>query len=192
LSADLPVLLVFGGSKGARSINRALLPALPELLPHLQIVHISGNLEWEEVDTTSRSLPPELKSNYHPYPYLHEEMGAALASADLAVSRAGASSLGEYPLFGLPAILVPYPYAWRYQKVNARYLVDHGAAQMIEDQDLAASLTPTVLGLIQDMTRLAKMQQAMRSLARPQAANAIAGLLRDMATPTRKGGHAHD
>lgn len=192
LNDDLPVLLVFGGSKGARSINRALIPALPSLLPHLQIVHISGTLDWEEVDTASRSLPSDLKSNYHPYPYLHEEMGAALASADLAVSRAGASSLGEYPLFGLPAILVPYPYAWRYQKVNAEYLASRGAAQIITDQDLAASLAPTVLRLIQDQPRLTGMQQAMRSLARPQAAKSIAGLLRDLATPTRKGGHAHD
>ena len=116
---------------------------------------------------------------YHPTPYLHE-MGAALAAADLAVSRAGASTLGELPLFGLPAVLVPYPYAWRYQKVNARYLENHGAALVLEDASLGSSLFPTLQGLLGDPHRLSMMRAAMRSLARPQAAQAIADQLREM------------
>ncbi len=192
LNNDLPVLLGFGGSKGARSINRAILAALPNLLPNLQIIHISGQLDWDEINAARQALPVELQANYHPYAYLHEEMGAALASADLAISRAGASALGEFPYFGLPAILVPYPYAWRYQKVNANYLVRQGAAKIIEDQHLAASLTTTVLDLIRDSQRLTQMEQAMRSLARPQAADSIANLLRDLAKSTRKGATAHD
>lgn len=192
LNNDLLVLLVFGGSKGARSINRAVLAALPDLLPKMQIVHISGQLDWDEVNAARQSLPADLQINYHPYPYLHEEMGAALASADLAISRAGASTLGEYPLFGLPAILVPYPYAWRYQKVNANYLARYGAAVILEDQQLTTSLTNTVVELIQDSQKLSQMQQAMRSLARPQAAGAIADLLRGLADSAGKGVTAHD
>ena len=191
LNHDRPVLLVFGGSKGARSINQALLTAFPALLPHVQIVHISGQLDWDEVDAARRALPFALQAHYHPFPYLHEEMGAALASADLALSRAGAASLGEYPLFGLPAILVPYPHAWRYQKVNADYLVHHGAAQIIEDQQLPQAMTSTVLNLLQDPNRLESMRQAMLSLARPQAASAIASLLGDLAT-AGKGAKTHD
>lgn len=185
----LPVVLVFGGSKGARSINRALLAALPELLPHTQIVHISGQLDWSEVDAARNVLSVELQANYHPYAYLHEEMGAALASADLAVSRAGASALGEFPLFGVPAILVPYPYAWRYQKVNADYLAKHGAVRIIEDQRLPAELTHFVLEMLGDPTRLAAMRQAMLGLARPQAAQTIAGLLRELATVRKDAVH---
>ncbi len=188
---DRSVLLVFGGSKGARSINHALLTALPALLPHVQIVHISGQLDWDEVDAARRALPFALQAHYHPFPYLHEEMGAALASADLALSRAGAASLGEYPLFGLPAILVPYPHAWRYQKVNADYLANHGAAQIIADQQLPQAMTTTVLNLLQDPNRLESMRQAMQSLARPQAASTIASLLRDLAT-AGKGAKTHD
>ncbi len=187
LSNDLPVLLVFGGSKGARSINRALISALPQLLPHTQIVHISGQLDWNEVDAARRTLTSDLQINYHPYPYLHENMGAALASADLAVSRAGASSLGEYPLFGLPAILVPYPHAWRYQKVNADYLEKRGAAKIIEDQQLPAVLAVTVLGLLQNSQKLNEMRQAMRSMAKPEAASTIASLLHELAAAGKRG-----
>ena len=174
------VLLVTGGSKGARSLNRALLANLPALLALTQVVHISGQLDWNEVETASAGLPADLAAGYHPMPYLHE-MGAALASADLVVSRAGASALGEYPLFGLPAVLVPYPYAWRYQKVNAAYLVDQGAALMLEDESLADRLLDTLRGLLSDEARLNGMRLAMQSLARPQAASDLASLVRQLA-----------
>ncbi len=177
LQPDLPVLFVFGGSKGARSINRALLPALPDLLPEMQILHLSGQLDWPEVEARRAQLSPELAGRYHAYPYLHEEMGAALAAADLALSRAGASTLGEYPFFGLPAILVPYPYAWRYQHVNARYLVERGAALLVKDENLPGQLTTLVRDLLSDPLRLEKMSQAMRSIAKPAAAQKIASLL---------------
>ncbi|OIO89641.1 MAG: hypothetical protein AUK02_02210, partial [Anaerolineae bacterium CG2_30_58_95] len=133
LDDDLPVLLVFGGSKGARSINTAVLDNLPALLELAQVLHISGELDWPNVQTARQNLSKIPAARYHAFPYLHEEMGAALAAADLAVTRAGASTLGELPLFGLPAILVPYPHAWRYQKINADYLVERGAAVMIEN-----------------------------------------------------------
>ncbi len=115
LDATKPTLLVTGGSKGARSINMAVLNHLNELLDVAQIIHITGALDWPVVEKAAQELPEHLQSRYHAMPYSHE-MGAALTAADLVVSRAGASSLGEYPFFGLPAILVPYPYAWRYQK----------------------------------------------------------------------------
>lgn len=180
LDAEGPVLLVFGGSKGARSINCALLAGLPRLLQQMQIVHISGELDWPEVQAAQAALEPELLSRYHAFPYLHE-MGAALAAADLAVSRAGASTLGEYPLFGLPAILVPYPYAWRYQRVNAGYLQQRGAAVIMEDADLTRQLCDAVEALMRQQDQLAAMRAAMRSLSRPQAAAQIAGLVTELA-----------
>ncbi len=178
LSDEAPVLLVSGGSKGARSLNRAVLAHLPELLEMTQIVHISGELDWPEVEAKAKELKAP---RYHTYPYLHEEMGAALAAADLALSRSGASTLGEYPLFGLPSILVPYPYAWRYQKVNANYLVRNGAAIMLEDARLAEELLPTVKGLLREPARLESMRRAVKTLARPQAASEIGRLLAELA-----------
>jgi UDP-N-acetylglucosamine--N-acetylmuramyl-(pentapeptide) pyrophosphoryl-undecaprenol N-acetylglucosamine transferase len=100
-------------------------------------------------------------------------MGAALASADLALSRAGASTLGEYPLFSLPAVLVPYPHAWRYQKENADALVRQGAAIMLEDGKLSNQLFTTVIDLLGQPQRLASMRNAMRGLSHPEAAAEI-------------------
>ncbi len=183
LSLDdiLPVLLVFGGSKGARSINKAVLNHLTTLLENFQLVHISGELDWPEIESKKKQLSSSLAGRYHAFPYLDENMGAALAAADLVLSRAGASILGEFPLFGLPAILVPYPYAWRYQKVNASYLVDTGAAIMLEDVRLQDELVPTVSELVGNRQKLDSMRSAMRSQSHPQAAAEIGKLLLDLA-----------
>lgn len=174
LVADRPVLLVFGGSRGARSINRAVWHHLAELLGQAQVVHITGERDWPELGPATASLPADLTQGYHPYAYLHEEMSWALAAADLAVSRSGASVLGEFPIVGLPAVLVPYPHAWRYQKVNAEYLVSNGAAVSLSDAAVESDLATTALDLLADANRLAMMRAAARRLARPQAASTIA------------------
>jgi UDP-N-acetylglucosamine--N-acetylmuramyl-(pentapeptide) pyrophosphoryl-undecaprenol N-acetylglucosamine transferase len=113
-------------------------------------------------------------------PYLHE-MGAALAAADLVISRAGASTLGEYPLFGLPAVLVPYPHAWRYQKVNADYLTRRGAAVILQDQRLSDELLDTLNVLLENPNKMKAMRAAMFELSHPRAAEKIASALIDLA-----------
>jgi UDP-N-acetylglucosamine--N-acetylmuramyl-(pentapeptide) pyrophosphoryl-undecaprenol N-acetylglucosamine transferase len=173
LTGDTPVLLVSGGSKGARSINNAVLANLSALLEQAQVIHITGELDWPTVEARAKELTGAQTDRYHAFPYLHEEMGAALAAADLALSRAGASTLGEYPLFGLPAVLVPYPYAWRYQKVNAATLVQRGAAVMLEDSKLSNQLLPTVNDLLGQPQKLASMRDAMQRLSHPEAAAEI-------------------
>jgi UDP-N-acetylglucosamine--N-acetylmuramyl-(pentapeptide) pyrophosphoryl-undecaprenol N-acetylglucosamine transferase len=198
LSANLPVLLVFGGSRGAHSINQALVAALPQLLPHSQIVHITGHLDWPMVadgewqmangklqtaNHATRNTQYAIRithhaSRYHPYPYLHAEMIHALAAADLVVARAGASTLGEFPAVGLPSVLVPYPYAGQHQEVNAAYLAERGAAVVLADRDLDSDLASIVLQLFSAPERLASMARAARSLARPDAAAHIAAELR--------------
>ncbi len=186
VSENLPVMLVLGGSKGARSINRALLGVLPHLLEVLQVIHITGELDWSEVENAreelANSVNPELLARYRIYPYLHQEMGAALTIADFVLSRSGASALGEYPLFGLPAILVPYPHAWRYQQVNADYLAQHGAAIVVQDEDLKERLLPIVHDMINEPHQLEKMSSAMLSLANPDAAKNIADQMFELAS----------
>jgi len=188
LDPDLHTLLVLGGSKGARSINQALLKLLPELLEEMQVVHVSGELDWSEVEAVCTSQKDSLPSaeRYKPFPYLHDEMGAALTAADLVVSRAGASCLGEYPLFGLPAILVPYPYAWRYQEVNAQYLSKKGAAEVVPDEEMATQLLPKVRELMTDDSRREQMSHAMRTLVYPNAAKSIASHLAELAALSRE------
>jgi len=171
-----PVILFTGGSSGARSINKAVVAILSELLKRYQVIHLTGHLDWETVRAATSNFP----QTYQAFPYLHE-MGAAYAAADLVVSRAGASVLGEYPFFGLPAILVPYPYAWRYQKVNADYLVEREAAVLLEDQYLQSQLLTQIDTLLDDQAKLQHMQRAMKALAQPQAAERIASLLYEMA-----------
>jgi undecaprenyldiphospho-muramoylpentapeptide beta-N-acetylglucosaminyltransferase len=180
LDNNLPVILVMGGSSGARSINNALIKALPELLQITNVIHISGRLDWPTISARynemlgSNDIGQLISSRYRVFPYLHEEMSAAYSTADLILSRAGASILGELPLFGLPAILVPYPYAWHYQKQNADYLIEKGAAQLLLDHELPEKLFIAIKELLSNEAALHSMSRAMSSLRRPDAAKTIA------------------
>ncbi len=182
LTRHKPILLVTGGSLGAQSINRAVIKALPQLLEDIQIIHLTGRQTWSEVEAAAKELPEHLAQNYRPCPYLYEEMAAAFSAADLIVSRAGASVLGELPQFSIPAILVPYPYAWRYQIINAEYLTEKGAAVVVRDENLQEELLPLVTSLLlENNAEYASMKAAMKSLATPGAAREIGKLLMELA-----------
>jgi len=175
LEAARKTILVAGGSKGARRLNRVLGEVLEQVLARWQVIHISGTLDVDEVQARRAQLSDELQSRYKLFAYLHSaEMGLALAAADIVISRAGASILGEYPLMGLPAILVPYPFAWRYQRVNADYLVSQGAAVRLDDEKLESELLPTLTSLLEDEARLGTMRARMRALAREDASAVLA------------------
>jgi UDP-N-acetylglucosamine--N-acetylmuramyl-(pentapeptide) pyrophosphoryl-undecaprenol N-acetylglucosamine transferase len=177
LLPDIPVILIIGGSKGAHLINEAVFPNLATLVEEFQIVHITGQTDWQDSQHIGSTLKPGLSDRYKAFPYLHSEISTAFSAADLAVSRAGASILGELPIAGLPAILVPYPFAWRYQKVNADYLAQKGAALTIENSQLEKELVPTIKKLMSNLTALSKMRAAMQALATPNAASKLAELL---------------
>ncbi|HMR62808.1 MAG TPA: undecaprenyldiphospho-muramoylpentapeptide beta-N-acetylglucosaminyltransferase, partial [Anaerolineae bacterium] len=174
LAVDLPVLLVFGGSQGARSINQAVAAAIEQFLPVSQVLHVTGKLDVDWVQARRAGLPAHWQTRYHVAAYLHEEMTAALQAADLVISRSGASVLGEFPAIGLPAILVPYPHAGSHQKLNAEYLARHGAAVVIEDGELPMKLSQTAVSLLANREKLAAMSQASRALSKPDAAMRLA------------------
>ncbi|HXW00884.1 MAG TPA: undecaprenyldiphospho-muramoylpentapeptide beta-N-acetylglucosaminyltransferase [Anaerolineae bacterium] len=174
LRDDLPVLMVFGGSRGARSINEAVMQQLEAFLQVGQVVHVTGTLDEAAVLARRAELSPDEQTRYHVSAYLHDEMVTALLAADLVVSRAGASVLGEFPAARLPAILVPYPYAGAHQKANAAYLARHGAAIVINDADLKQQLQATVIDLLANPKKLEAMRRASRSLAQPAAAARLA------------------
>jgi UDP-N-acetylglucosamine--N-acetylmuramyl-(pentapeptide) pyrophosphoryl-undecaprenol N-acetylglucosamine transferase len=186
LEEGLKTLLVFGGSRGARSINLALSKVLDHLLDVCQIIHIYGRLDAQWVEGRRAELPAHLRARYRAYAYLHGEMAQALAAADLVVARAGAATLGELPALGLPGILVPYPYAGRHQELNADYLVSHGAAVKVDNADLEGKLLPTVMELLGNEELLAQMGERARSLARPEAAQRIAQELGLLGAERRK------
>ena len=180
LDPEEKVLFVTGASQGAHSINKAIASELPGLLQLCEVLHLCGHADEPWLSDIRNGFPDELRARYHLFGYLHDETPWAMAAADLAVCRYGASVLGELPSVGLPAILVPYPYAGGHQGLNARYLERHGAAAVLQDSDLGG-LLPLVGQLLHDENRLRDMREASRRLARPNAASRIAGILLDLA-----------
>jgi UDP-N-acetylglucosamine--N-acetylmuramyl-(pentapeptide) pyrophosphoryl-undecaprenol N-acetylglucosamine transferase len=164
LAPDDLLVLVFGGSLGARSINQAALDGLPG--GGFRVLHVAGRRDYAELTAPG--------GGYDLREYI-DQFGAALAAADLVVARAG-GSVFEVAQYGLPAILVPYPHASAdHQTTNARWMADAGAAIVIGDAELTgARLRAAVDELVGDRARLAHMAAASRDLARPDAARDIA------------------
>lgn len=175
-------LLVFGGSRGAASINRAVAGALPLLsdVSNLQVLWQTGS---DEVDSL-RDLAARMSYPVRVHAYL-DQMDKAYAVADLAVCRAGAMTIAELTACGVPAILIPYPHAARdHQTQNARGLVDRGAAEMILDRELEpADLTVHVKALFRDEARLRRMARNARAFSRTNAAERIVQAIEALAAP---------
>ncbi|HEX4824646.1 MAG TPA: undecaprenyldiphospho-muramoylpentapeptide beta-N-acetylglucosaminyltransferase [Candidatus Polarisedimenticolaceae bacterium] len=168
-------LLVFGGSRGARSINRAAVDALPRLAamsPPPRVVHQTG-VEAHEQVAQAYAAHPELDALVRPF---FDDMPERLAAADLVVSRAGATTLAELAAAGRSAILVPFPHAADdHQRMNAEAVRDAGAAVVIPDAELeGARLAAEIASLAADPARRASMAAAAKTLAKPDAARRIA------------------
>jgi UDP-N-acetylglucosamine--N-acetylmuramyl-(pentapeptide) pyrophosphoryl-undecaprenol N-acetylglucosamine transferase len=171
------ILLVFGGSQAVRRINDAVFGALPRLVEQVRVVHVTGDDGYAAALAARDALPEALRDRYRPYPFFHQEMTAALAAADMAVGRAGASTLAETAAFALPAVIVPYPHAAGHQRRNAEIQSESGAAILVEDAALDADRLVELAGLLADPVRHAEMSAAARELARPGAAAAIGDLV---------------
>ncbi len=170
------VVLVTGGSQGSERINEAVSAALPQLLRRATVVHLTGGAHIARAEARKAQLPADLAGRYRPYAFLRDEMGAALASADLAIGRASASSIAEALAFGIPLVLIPFRAAAEaHQEANARVTSEAGAAVVIRESQLDAErLVAEVVGLLNDPQRLARMSAAARAAGRPNAAVALA------------------
>lgn len=187
-------VLVFGGSQGGRSLNNAMLDAAASLgaRPDVQVLHQTGKGGFADVVARAGAAAVRHSDervsagHWHIVPFIHD-MPAAYAAADLVVCRAGAITLAEITAKGLPAILVPYPFAAeRHQDANAAELERAGAAVVVPDAELTGQrLSETVLGLIDDDARRARMAKAGLALGRPDAAERIAALVRETARVRR-------
>jgi UDP-N-acetylglucosamine--N-acetylmuramyl-(pentapeptide) pyrophosphoryl-undecaprenol N-acetylglucosamine transferase len=176
IPAGLPVMLVFGGSQSVQRLDAAMAEAVGDLVTRCAVVHLTGPDSFPGAQSLRETLPPEHRERYLPFAFLGEDMGAALASADLLVGRAGSSTLAEATAAGLPMVLVPYPHAASHQQANAVDAEAAGAARLVADEKLDGDALRDAVDLLFD-ERLASMATASRSLARPGAAAATAALL---------------
>lgn len=180
---DATVLLVFGGSLGARHVNERLASLKRELLAieGLHVVHSTGKNGYDET-LQALDLTDAEASRWRVMPYI-DDMGDTLAAADLVVSRAGASSVAEIAALAVPSILVPYPLATAdHQTTNARLLTEAGAAVKFSDDDIDGdAFRDELLGLLGDAPRRASMHEAARGLAQDKAAAMLADLLEGIA-----------
>ncbi|MDQ2912749.1 MAG: UDP-N-acetylglucosamine--N-acetylmuramyl-(pentapeptide) pyrophosphoryl-undecaprenol N-acetylglucosamine transferase [Chloroflexota bacterium] len=182
LPAQGPVVFVTGGSQGSAAINHAVAGAVTRLLRRVTVIHHTGTAHLAQITAKRETLPPELRERYHVFGFLREEMGAALAAADLVIGRASSSSIAEPLAFGVPLILVPFAAAAEaHQMANAQDIAERGAAIVIRESQLDADrLVAQVTGLLDDPARLARMAKAAGAAGRPDAATAIAGELRKL------------
>jgi len=167
-------ILAVGGSQGARTINEAVAALITRraLPPSWQILHVCGERDYEYMQAAERE--PFGDNRVVLVPYLHD-MADAYALCDLAIARAGASTLGELATLGIPALLIPYPFAAEdHQTQNARTLAARGAAVVIEDRDLNADVLWWTLREVMQPQRLDELRSAARSLANRDA---VAGIL---------------
>jgi len=190
LSSDKLTVLVAGGSRGARSINAAMLEVHKRFAGHpkVQILHATGTAGYDNYchELAKAGIDIENSRNIIVKPYFYN-MPAALAAADIVVFRAGAIGLAEIAVRGLPSILVPYPFAAEnHQEVNARVMERAGAAIVILDKDLnGKSLARTLETLLNDPDRLAEMAAASRRLGVPDAASRLASLVENLVKTKR-------
>lgn len=168
-----PIILLFGGSRGAKAINEAVLEMIPYMKekPHVQFVYVTGEVHYE---TIRSKIDLQAYSNLSIYPFIYN-MPDVLAATYLVVGRAGASTLAEITSLGLPSILIPSPYvADNHQEANARWLKEQGASRMLlESECNGENLWREVKELIENSEIHHTMSEAARRLGRPQAAEIL-------------------
>ena len=183
-----PRLLVMGGSLGARAINELVVGMLPELRQAgISLVHQTGKGEYESVRAAYLAAGcSEAETDAMVRPFIHD-MAAAYRDCDLTLCRAGATSMAELAATGTPAVFLPFPQAAHdHQTENARTMQEAGGGLLLPQKEAQAMaregrLAPMLIELLNDRARLAAMRKGALTLARPEAADAVADELLKLA-----------
>ena len=179
----LPLVLVTGGSQGAKHLNEVVVASLPKLLPVCQVLQISGTRTFAATRSSADVQlqdRPEWTARYRLYDYLDEQMASALAAADVVLCRSGAATLSELAALGKASVLVPLPpgFGGSPQAINAAMFQQHGAARVIRDADLTPErLFAELHPLLQDAAARQALAAAARLLAHPQATDDLASIV---------------
>jgi UDP-N-acetylglucosamine--N-acetylmuramyl-(pentapeptide) pyrophosphoryl-undecaprenol N-acetylglucosamine transferase len=190
LEPDVPVLLILGGSQGAKIINEAILDALPRLVEKYQIIHQTGKDSFEEIKETAEVLikDPQLKSRYRPFSYLDNlAMRMSAGASDLVITRAG-STLFEVALWGIPSIAIPITNSvGNHQRKNAYTYARSGASVVIEEKNLSDDILLAQLeNILGNEDVYKEMAQSAKAFAKPEAARTIAEEIIDIAQSHNK------
>ena len=176
-------LAVFGGSQGAHRLNTAVAEGLKQLLemPGVTVHHVCGEQDHGQLRAMRSGLDDEVRERYAVEPF-SDAMPELLASADLVVARAGGSAIAEMTAVGVPMVLVPYPYAGGHQRLNAEPVERAGAAVIVPDEEFSGvRLVEVVRRLASDPSRLVTMAAASVAFGRPDAAEAVARVILEVA-----------
>jgi UDP-N-acetylglucosamine--N-acetylmuramyl-(pentapeptide) pyrophosphoryl-undecaprenol N-acetylglucosamine transferase len=176
---EIPVVLILGGSQGSQIINQTILDILPKLVEKFQIIHQAGEFNLEEVKKLSESLLKnnQFKNRYRPFDYLNDEaIRMSAGSADIVVSRAGASAISEIASWGLPSVIIPISDSnGDHQRKNAFDYAKSGSAVVIEEKNLTGSVLFFQLEkLLENKEKLSQMSESAKSFAKPDSAYKIA------------------
>ncbi|UII57319.1 undecaprenyldiphospho-muramoylpentapeptide beta-N-acetylglucosaminyltransferase [Cytobacillus spongiae] len=180
LKTSSPVVLIFGGSRGAKPINEAVIKSLNELREKpYEVVYVTGDVHYESVKKEVELVGNP--RNVHVKPFIHN-MPEVLAGVDLTVARAGATTLAELTSLGVPSILIPSPYVTaNHQEKNARSLTDKGAAKLLLEKELSSQkLVETIDEILMDKTKLFEMKASAKELGIPDAAERLFNLMKEL------------
>lgn len=177
LSDEKKIILVMGGSQGARIINEAVVRILPKLLKNYEIIHLTGDREYQNVVEEAGRLGIKAgHGGYHPFPFLRGEISHALAAADLVLSRAGANALTEIAANSKPAIVVPLKTsANNHQELNASAFAEAGAAVVVDQDNLGENiLLEKIEGIMANGELQFELSERIKKFYNPEAAKKIA------------------
>jgi UDP-N-acetylglucosamine--N-acetylmuramyl-(pentapeptide) pyrophosphoryl-undecaprenol N-acetylglucosamine transferase len=187
LEQNLPVVLVTGGSQGAVAINDVVLDAASMLLDHCQIIHLTGEKDFERVKFEFSRLKLKSAGHYHPFGFLMGDMAKALAAADVVVARAGANTIAELAALGKPTVLIPNYLMAGHQVENAKQLARVGAARVIDEPRLMpALLAGEIDRILESEAEQAALTAAIRAFARPDANQELAKLILSVGAARRR------